>query len=221
MQILDDISRLKMFEDIAESDIWALMRCLKIRLKKFDKNEVALKQYEQSEDAILLLKGSCVIQNMDLRGNICITGTMNVGDAYGIESSFMNETENRDSVVTKEKCQILFIDKFRLVTPCNNHCRRHDIIIKNITKLLVEKNIELIEKLTHLSQKNTREKLISYLTLMSAKANSNYFEIPYNKTELANYLSVDRSAMSTELKKLKDEGVLDFYKKEYKLLKEI
>jgi CRP-like cAMP-binding protein len=86
-------------------------------------------------------------------------------------------------------------------------------------QIVAESNIKLLDKLTHMSKKSTRDKLLSYLTSMSEKAGSEYFEIPFNKTELANYLSVDRSAMSTELGKMRDEGIVDFDKKRYRLIK--
>ena len=85
-------------------------------------------------------------------------------------------------------------------------------------EIVAESHIKLKEKLTHMSKKTTRDKLLSYFNAVSKKAESEYFEIPFNKTELANYLSVDRSAMTTELSKMKDDGIIDFDKNQYRLI---
>ena len=109
----------------------------------------------------------------------------------------------------------MIMNRHSLINPCQNKCKRHDIVVKNLVKLIVERNAELIEKLRLLSKKNTREKVLAYLYRQSSLAGAAYFDIPYNKTELANYLSVDRSALSTVLSKLKEEGIIDFDKKHY------
>ena len=98
------------------------------------------------------------------------------------------------------------MNKHRLITPCENRCKRHDLVVKNLMQMVAESNIKLLDKLSHMSKKTTRDKLLSYFTSMSEKQKSSYFEIPFNVTELASYLSVDRSAMSNELSKMKKEG---------------
>ena len=81
-----------------------------------------------------------------------------------------------------------------------------------------EKNRKLVQKLGHISKRSTREKLISYLSEQSQKSNSRIFEIPFNRQQLADFLSVDRSAMSNELCKMRDEGLLEFEKNRFRLL---
>ena len=84
--------------------------------------------------------------------------------------------------------------------------------------MIAENSIELLNKLTHMSKKTIREKLMSYFLTMTETSGNYYFEIPYNVTELANYLSVDRSALSNELSKMKADGLIDYDKKQFRLI---
>lgn len=213
-----DLKRTEVFKDANELECQAMMFCFKTKFKNYEKNQYIVSQGDDMEYVVLLLKGSCNVENVDTLGNISILTKMKRGDIYGLEATYAGDETYKDSLIATEKCTVLFLNKFKLTHPCTNHCKRHEQVIKNTTKMLADRSIELLEKLTHLSQKTTRDKLLSYLSMMSKKANSPYFEIPFNKTELANYLSVDRSAMSTELSKMRDEGIVDFDKKQYRLI---
>ena len=171
------------------------------------------------DDVVLIVKGGAIAENMDVMGNFTILGEFNRGEVYGLESAYAGDNFYKDTLIASKKSLVLFMNKHRIITPCSNRCRRHDIVVKHIMQIVAESNIKLLEKLTHMSKKSTRDKLLSYLTTMSDKAGSEYFEIPFNKTELASYLSVDRSAMSTELGKMRDEGLVDYDKKRYRLIK--
>ncbi len=217
----NELKATKIFKDSNEFDCQAMMFCFKTRFKTFDKNEKIISQGDAIDDVILLLKGSAIVENIDSLGNISILSQINRGEAYGLEMAYAGEKIYKDSVVASEKCLVLFMNKHRLITPCENRCKRHDIITKNLMKIVAENSISLINKLSHMSKKSTREKLMSYFAYMSEKSGSPYFEIPFNKTELSNYLSVDRSAMSSELSKMKKEGIIDFDKKEYRIIRKV
>lgn len=214
-----DLKATKIFKDSSEFECQAMMFCLKTRFKTFDKNEKIISQGDELDDVILLLKGGAIVENIDSLGNISIVSKMKRGEAYAVEMAYAGEKTYKDSVVASEKCLVLFMNKHRLINPCENRCKRHEIIIKNLMQMVAENSINLIHKLAHVSKKSTREKLMSYFAYMSEKAGSSYFEIPFNKTELSAYLSVDRSAMSSELSKMKREGIIDFDRKEYHLIK--
>ncbi len=208
----------KIFSDSSEIDCQAMMYCFKTMFKTFKKNDKIAIQGEPIDYIILMLKGSAIVENMDSMGNVSVLSELNRGDVYGTEAAFAGENFYQDSVIASEKCFVLFMNKHRLINPCENRCRRHDAVIRNLMQTVAESNIRLVEKINHMSKKSTRSKLISYFVSMSEKAGSAYFEIPFNKTDLANYLSVDRSAMSSELSKMKSEGIIDFDKNRYRLI---
>ncbi len=217
MEYFNELKATKIFSSASEFECQAMMFCFKTRFKTFDKNEKIITQGERMEDIILLLKGCAYVENTDILGNISIVMQLKKGDVYGVEGAYAGDDYYKDSVIATEKCLVLFMNKHRLINPCENRCKRHDLVIKNLMRLVAESNIKLLDKLTHLSKKSTREKLLSYLSSISEKTKSNYFEIPFNITELANYLSVDRSAMSNELSKMKKEGLIDYDKRQFHL----
>ena len=111
------------------------------------------------------------------------------------------------------------INKHRLLNPCPNKCFRHEMVLKGMIRMLAKYNSKLNDQFVFMNKKTIREKLMAYFTHLSNLASSNYFTIPFNKTDLASYLAVDRSAMSTELKKLKDLNIIDYDKREFYLIK--
>ena len=208
----------RVFKDTTEFECQAMMYCLKTKFKNFDKHNIIINQGDDIQDVVLILKGGAIVENVDALGNISVVRQLKPGDVYGIESAYAVEQFFRDSVIATEKTFVMFMNKHRLITPCENKCPRHEFIVRNLMKIVDDSANELLEKITHMSKKTIRDKLLSYFTYMSKKAESEYFEIPFNKTELASYLAVDRSAMSTELGKMRDEGIIDYDKKEYRLV---
>ena len=171
------------------------------------------------DDLVLIVKGGAIVENVDSMGEISILRRLKNGDVYGLESAYFGENIFKDSLIATEKTLVLFMNKHRIINPCENRCRRHDIVSKHLAQIIAESNMELMDKLTHMSKKTIRDKLMSYFNSLAKKTGVNYFEIPFNKTELASYLSVDRSAMSTELTKMKEDGLIEFEKRQFHILK--
>lgn len=219
MEYFSTLKSTKIFRDANEFECQAMVFCFKTRFKTFDKNQSIVSQGETMQDVVLILKGAANVENIDSLGNISILMQLKKGDVYGVESAYAGDEFYKDSLIATEKVLVLFMDKHRLITPCANRCKRHDLVVKNLMQMVAESNIKLLDKLSHMSKKTTRDKLMSYFTSMSEKQKSSYFEIPFNVTELASYLSVDRSAMSNELSKMKKEGIIDYDKKQYHLIK--
>jgi CRP-like cAMP-binding protein len=124
------------------------------------------------------------------------------------------------SVVAREKSEIFFADYKRVVTSCPSSCAFHSKLIRNMLGILARKNIMMSTKLEHITKRTIKEKLLSYLAEQAKRKGSRSFEIPYNRQELADYLSVERSALSAEMSKLKSGGVIDYRKNSFELLKE-
>lgn len=219
MEYFEELSKTKIFSFASEFECQALMFCLKTRFKTFDKNQKIVSQGDPMEDIILMIKGEAIVENIDTSGNLSILKRLKKGDVYGAASAYVQDEVYKDTLIATKRSLVLFMNKHRSITPCENRCRRHENFIKHLTQVVAESNIELLDKLMHMSKRTIREKLLSYFSSLSQKSGSAYFEIPFNKTELANYLSVDRSAMSTELSKMKEEGLIDFEKRQFRLIK--
>lgn len=219
MEHYEELKNTKIFASATEFECQAMMFCFKTRFKIFNKHEHIVEQGQNMEEVMMILKGGAIVENIDSLGDISVLMRMKKGEIYGLESAFAGEDSFKDSVIATEKTLVMFMNKHRLINPCANKCRRHDIVLKHVMQMVAEKNVELLDKLTHLSKKTIRDKLLSYFNSLAKKEKSSYFEIPFNKTELANYLSVDRSAMSTELTKMREDGLIDYDKKQFRLLK--
>ena len=112
------------------------------------------------------------------------------------------------SAVACERCEILLLNVGRLLTVCPSACGHHSRLIRSLVTVLSRKVLQFNEKITHMSRRSTREKLLSYLSAESVKQGTRSFDIPYDRQQLADYLCVERSAMSAELSKLQREGLL-------------
>lgn len=219
MEHFEDLKKTKIFSSATEVDCQAMMFCFKTRFKTFNKNQNIVEQGQDMDDLVLIVKGGAIVENVDSMGEISILRRLKNGDVYGLESAYFGENIFKDSLIATEKTLVLFMNKHRIINPCENRCRRHDIVSKHLAQIIAESNMELMDKLTHMSKKTIRDKLMSYFNSLAKKTGVNYFEIPFNKTELASYLSVDRSAMSTELTKMKEDGLIEFEKRQFHILK--
>lgn len=123
-----------------------------------------------------------------------------------------------NDVLTVEDCTVIFFDVKRIITVCSSACRFHSMVVQNLFFAISEKNRKLVQKLGYMSRRTTREKLIAYLSEEVKRQNSSEFSIPFNRQQLADFLSVDRSAMSNELCKMRNEGLLEFERSAFKLL---
>lgn len=208
-----------LFTSIDKNDLEAMLKCLSARKASYAKEEYILSAGDNIKDVGIVLSGSVNIIKEDFWGNRAILAKIQSGEMFGEAFAFAKLQKLPVSAVVAEKSEILFVDFGKIATTCSSACIFHSQLIQNILKILAHKNIMLTQKLEHIVKRTTREKLLSYLSEQALKSGSNSFSIPFNRQELADYLSVDRSAMSNELCKLRDEGILEFNKNSFKLSK--
>ena len=212
------LKKTRLFSGLVDEEIESMLSCLGSRLCKFDKGEYVIRQGEHLSDIIVLAQGNLYIQQDDYWGNRSILGQICVGEVFGEayvapESGFVT-----NDVVAVENSTVIFFDVKRILTTCSKACRFHSMLIQNMFFAISEKNRKLVCKLGHMSKRSTREKLISYLSEEAKNQNSSNITVPFNRQQLADFLSVDRSAMSNELCKMRDEGMIEFEKNRFKLL---
>ena len=212
------LKKTKLFAGVGDDEINSMLSCLGARLCTYKKGEYVFRQGEHISDISVLVEGNLHIQKDDYWGNRSILGQIAVGEMFGeAYVSPENSTLLNDVVATLDSA-VIFFDVKRIITTCPSACRFHSIVVQNMFFAISEKNRKLVQKLGHMSKRTTREKLISYLSEEAKKQNSAIFTIPFNRQQLADFLSVDRSAMSNELCKMRDEGLIEFEKNNFKLL---
>ncbi len=206
-----------LFNDISSDDLESILKCLSYKDKFYKRNDFIFLEDDKANYAGIVISGSVCVIKEDFWGNRAILAKLEEGDLFG-ETYALSDIEKLPiSVVAMQDSEVVLIDCKRILNVCSKACSFHTKLIDNIIRILANKNIALNQKINHIIKRTTREKLISYLSEQAERAKSNTFKIPFNRQELADYLSVDRSAMSNELCKLRDEGIIEFNKNEFKL----
>lgn len=212
------LKRTALFAGIGENEISAMLGCLDTTLKTYKKGEYVIRQGEHLTNIMILVEGNLHIQRDDYWGNRSIINTIDIGEMFGESYATPGSGAITNDVIATKDSSVFFFNIHKMLTVCPSSCRFHSTVIQNLFYAISDKNRKLVQKLHHMSKRSIREKLISYLSEQSKYQNSKTFTIPFNRQQLADYLSVDRSAMSSELCKLRDEGLLVFQKNNFTLL---
>lgn len=195
-----------------------MLDCLSIRERNYKKNDIIIMAGTKVDAIGVVAEGTAQVIRDDLDGERTILSELMRADIFA-EAYVVAETpEIPISVIATDDCKILWIPFNRVIVYCSFTCEYHRVLIQNLMKLIAEKNILINEKMRILSQKTTKEKLMCYLMDYSEKVGNSKFRIPFSRNELADYLSVDRSAMSRELGKLRDQGYIWFNRNEFEIL---
>lgn len=196
------------FTGTSQEEIERMMVCFDIKKRTFSEKEEVC-NYDRHADQIgLLIEGSISLNRINVDGTLDMLEYMEDSGIFGASLIFSSH-EDAFLVICEKKCTILFIEKHHIMKRCENACPHHTQVVQNLMELMAGKVINLTAKVDILSQRSTRNKLISYFKTLSAKNNSTSFTLPFSLLALANYLCVDRSAMMRELKKLKEEGLVE------------
>lgn len=214
---LDIVKNNPLFQNINNEELASLLKCLQARVKIYEKNSYIFSEGGKVSEIGIIISGRVHIIKDDYWGNRSILSELNEGEMFGEAFSFAGEKSSPVSVLAVERCETLLINFNNILHACPTPCLHHTMIITNLIKILAKKTVLLTQKMQFITQKKTREKLLSYLSAQEKAANSSTFEIPFNRQELADFLSVDRSAMSNELSKMRNEGILDFDKNRFTL----
>lgn len=217
-QFIPVLKRTKLFAGGTDQEIEAMLACLGAKEKEYQKGEYVFRQGECLNHFAILAEGGLHIQQDDYWGNRSIIGPIAVGEMFGEAYIAPGSGPLLNDVVAVQDSTVILFDAQKVLTTCSSACRFHATVVQNLFFVISERNRNLVQKLGHMSKRSTREKLISYLSAESQRHNSASFTIPFNRQQLADYLSVDRSAMSNELCKMRDDGLLLFEKNSFQLL---
>jgi len=214
---LDLLKTVSLFANVDMSDIKLLLNCLSAKTERFKENETIFLAGNKAEFVGIVLSGQVQVVKEDFYGNKNIVAFIEKGQLFGEAFACADLKILPVSVFSAENSEIMLIDYRKIITTCSNTCSFHSKLIYNMLRIVANKNIILSQKIEFISKRTTKEKLLAYLSSEAKKAGSNSFSIPFSRQELADFLSVDRSAMSAELCKLRDSGVIEFNKNKFVL----
>lgn len=206
-----------LFEHIENNEVLNLLQCIGIKTKVFKKNASILKSSAKIDYLGVILSGNAIITKTDSSGNKTIVEHLKVNDIFGHNIVCLGTNKSPVDITAQNECEILFLPFEKVITPCEKLCPYHLQLIKNIMKMISKRNSVLNDKIDIIGQKTTRDKILALLE--TYKSEEKIFSIPYSREEMAKFLCVDRSAMSRELCRMRDEGILRFHKNHFEMLK--
>ena len=211
------LRRVRLFTAIEDDAIPPMLGCLKAKTKTYRKDAYVLHAGSRPEGLGLLLSGSLFVMHEDQMGNRELRAHVPPCGIFAENFAFAGDAEMDVSVIADVESEVMWLEVRRILTTCSNACPHHTQMIRNLFADIARANLLLNEKLTHVSRRSTREKLLSYLWAESRRQGSTEFSIPFNRQELADYLCVDRSAMSAELSRMQKDGLLSAEKNRFAL----
>lgn len=211
------LTQTALFHGIHREEIEQLLSCLLARKKTYSRDEIIFSAGTNIHEMGLVLSGGVNIVANFYWGSQSIFSHISRGEIFGENYAAIPGEALLVDVVATEKSEILFLDLNKLLHTCQNCCAFHTQLIHNLLKISAQRSIHLSRRMMHTAPKTIRGRLNSYLSEQAVAHDSAHFSIPFNRQQLADYLNVDRSALSNELSKMRDEGLLQFRKNEFAL----
>lgn len=213
----DFLSKTVLFRGCTDEEIKHMLICLKNKVKKFDKDEYIYNVGQMVTDVCLILSGSVQIENVDMVGNKSILGIVKQGDIFAESYACIPNQPILVDVKTCEATEILFINVPALFVESNS-CGHGAKLIQNLLLVSSRKNLNLSMRIFYSASKTIRGRLVSYFSEQVSMQRTNDIKIPLDRQQLADYLGVERTALSKELGKMRDDGLLTFHKNEFHII---
>ena len=207
-----------LFAGISPEDLGALLDCLGAQKLSYRKGQQILSEGDPARYVGIVLAGTVQIEKTDYYGNRSILTQAAAGELFAESFACAKAAQMPVSAVALEETCVLLIDCDRITTGCSNACGFHSRLIANLLQVVADRNLQLSQKIEITAKRTTREKLMAYLLSRAKQSGSDSFTIPFDRQALADYLQVERSAMSAEISKLRKEGVLESKKNHFQLL---
>ncbi|MDO5478316.1 MAG: Crp/Fnr family transcriptional regulator [Clostridia bacterium] len=214
----DILRKCSLFSGVEDENLIPLLGCIGAKVESYGKKYTVLAEGSAPKYMGIVLSGSVQVINVDYYGNRTILSGAEPSELFGEAFACAEIKSLPVSVIANEDSEIMLISAERILHSCHNACAFHQKMIFNLMKNLADKNIMFHKKVEITSKRTTREKLMTYLMLEAKKQGKNEFLIPFDRQELSDYLEVERSGLSAEISKLRNEGIIECRKNLFKLL---
>lgn len=219
IQYLQDIKEAALFKNVKNEDLEPVLSCLDGHVKVYEKGEYISLAFEEVKNVGLILQGTVQMVQEDVWGRKTLLMFIHKDELFGETFICGEHVLPTVSFYASTHVEVLFMPIHRVMHTCTNACEFHHRITENLTRMIANKNEQLIEKIEILSQKTLKDKISVYLSIEAKRSQSDYFELPTGRVELADYLCADRSALTRELNIMKKEGLIDFDKNTFRIIK--
>lgn len=212
------LKKCPLFFGIEDESLVKMLTCLGARVESFDKKYTVFAEGSPAKYIGIVLSGSVKIIQIDYYGNRSILSSVFPSEMFAEAFACANTTSMPISAIADEMSEIMFIDCEHILHTCQNNCGFHQQLIYNLMKDLANKTLTFHQRIEITSKRTTREKLLTYLSIKAKEENSSVFDIPYDRQELADFLEVERSGLSSEIGKLVKEGIIKNKKNRFEIL---
>lgn len=213
-----ELAKTKLFTGIEPKEIDALLNCVHARLVEYTQGDLIIEEGSEVYEFGIMLSGHGRSIKWDVTDRLIIITLLGKGSEIGVMVAASAEHKSPVSVQAQDDVTVLLIPYDRVLTRCEKSCPQHDKLLRNYISVVAEKGIVLHDRIDCLLKATIREKIMTYLTRVSCEQQSQDFSIPLNRSAMAEYLNINRSVLSNELSKMKQEGLIDFHKNSFKLM---
>ena len=211
------LTKTPLFQGIAPKELEQMLGCLGASARQYGKGQTIYHVGETVEQMGVVVTGSVHVVQDDVWGNRSIWAQVGPGQVFAETYASLPGGVLNVGVEAVEETQVLFLDVGRVLQVCPGGCPFHSRLLRNLLQVMALKNLNLTRKISHITPRSIRERMLAYLSNEAVRQGTMDFRIPFNRQQLADYLSVDRSALSAELSKMKREGLLDYQKNHFVL----
>ena len=198
-----------LFKGSAPDEVGAMLGCLDVHERRFDTGEYLHHMGDIIKTVGLVVEGSVRIESVDVWGNVSVVGVTGAGGMFGEAYAAVPDEPLMEDVVAAEDCTVLFLNVAKVLTGCPHACPHHARTSTNMTAIIARRSLALSRRIFHVAPKSIRGKVLAYLSDESEHAGSRSFTIPFDRQQLADYLGVDRSALSAELSRMQKAGLIE------------
>ena len=217
-QYIQTIKTAKLFDGLSQKDTYRLLACLKAQPVEYARDTVVVEEGCPVKKFGILLRGRGRSYKTDSQGHTLTVTLLKEGSEIGVILAASPGRKSPVSVTVEQGSSVLFISYNRLINNCTRNCPCHRQLLKNFMWIVAEKGLVLHERLDCLLRPTARDKILTYLKKFSDSQTGVPFTIPLDRNAMAEYLNMDRSALSRELSCMKTDGIIDFYKSTFRLL---
>lgn len=218
MKELNLLTQSRLFSGIEPNDIQKILVCMSATRKEYDKDEMVVCEGDSVNEIGIILKGVAQSTKLSITGKQIIVSLHYPGGYTAVLTASSRTRKCPMSVQALEPLSVLYIPIKNVLSSCSNACIAHQQLLVNLFDSIAERALELHDRNDCLIMPTIRDKVLTYLTRLSRESETQIISIPFNREAMAEYLNVDRSALSRELSTMKKDGLIDFYKNEFKLI---
>ena len=217
-EYIEILAQTELFAGIAPKEIAGLLHCVKARCAQYKKDDLIVQEGKSINEFGVMLSGHARSIKWDASDKIIIITLLQQGSEIGVLLAARPGHESSVWVQAQDDVEVLHIPYDCMVARCKKNCPQHEKMMRNYISIVAEKGLVLHERINCLLKPTLREKIITYLLRASREHQSKVFTIPMNRNALAEYLNIERSALSRELSYMKQDGLIDYHRNSFKLI---